>query len=893
MAGAIRAGHGGADAFLTNAARRGAPGRDRRPPRDQGRVVLQGRAPTGAPPTRWRAARSTSWPPIRAGQPPRAARRRRQHRRRASPSSPSTGASRYHEAPPRRDAAHAAGPMLRHPRRRAADRSARSGAQLRHRHARGARGGGTGRAPARASAASAPRREAAHPRRASRDLAERPPAAHAHGRCAQRCRRVSSASSEQLPGVRSATAAGSVRRRAPRPSATSTSSSRRSARPTSWRRWRPCRASRPVLAGHRPARWPRTALSAAAARRSAARRHDRAAGSGRQLPRPSHGLGGAQRGPAPPRPPAGLVACPSTASCPLRPLARRRRAEATRGLGRRCGRSRPRPSSTPPSAWPRSRPSCARAAARSRRPRPGRLPRLVRLADLRGDCHSHSDWSDGREPLEVMVESARRAGREYQVLTDHSWQPGDRQRSRPERVEQQRRVIGELNERFAREQAAGELPEGAHPDGFRLLHGCELEITVDGRLDYDDALLAGLRRRRGLAARRPAPAARPAHGPLRGGHAQPARRHHQPSLGPQDRPATRPRPRLGGLLPAGRRDRHVARGQRQRRSGSTSTSSASAPRARPAAASSSIRTPTTEPSGRTSSGAWRSRGAAGWSAADVANTLPLDALPRPHAREAAAGADGGPARAAHDGPALGRSRDGTMAAARARRPRDPARVGRHARAATRPTSEEGMSFDPLIENEPRPRLERHHRQPPEATARRAGHRRRPPGRLGGRRGGQPEGPRHGPRQRRPEPPRQGLLGARASWPRRASTTSRRSPSIPRIASRSATSAASASSWPTPARATVAAEPGQQGAGRASSSRRPARPASRISWTSPARADLAQVNPGDFVELAPSGPRVVATLQRRAHRRRGAARGGAPPAPHGRRQQVRRRRHQPR
>ena len=59
------------------------------------------------------------------------------------------------------------------------------------------------------------------------------------------------------------------------------------------------------------------------------------------------------------------------------------------------------------------------------------------------------------------------------------------------------------------------------------------------------------------------------------------------------------------------------------------------------------------------------------------------------------------------------------------------------------------------------------------------------------------------------------------------------------------------------------------------------------------ADLAQVNPGDFVELAPEGPRVVATLQRRPHRRRRAARRGPPAAAHGGRQQVRRRRHQPR
>ena len=120
------------------------------------------------------------------------------------------------------------------------------------------------------------------------------------------------------------------------------------------------------------------------------------------------------------------------------------------------------------------------------------LPELVRLSDLRGDCHSHTDWSDGREPLEVMVESARRAGREYQVLSDHSASLGIANGLGPERVEQQRRVIGELNERFAREQAMGALPEGARLEGFRLLHGCELEITAAGGLDYDDALLASL-----------------------------------------------------------------------------------------------------------------------------------------------------------------------------------------------------------------------------------------------------------------------------------------------------------------------------------------------------------------------------------------------------------------
>ncbi len=120
----------------------------------------------------------------------------------------------------------------------------------------------------------------------------------------------------------------------------------------------------------------------------------------------------------------------------------------------------------------------------------GTLPDLVRRDDLRGDCHSHSDWSDGRESLDVMVESARRDGREYQVLTDHSQSLTIANGLSPARVEAQRRVIAELNERFAREEAAGLLPAGAAPSGFRLLHGTELEITLDGRLDYDDELLS-------------------------------------------------------------------------------------------------------------------------------------------------------------------------------------------------------------------------------------------------------------------------------------------------------------------------------------------------------------------------------------------------------------------
>jgi DNA polymerase (family 10) len=121
--------------------------------------------------------------------------------------------------------------------------------------------------------------------------------------------------------------------------------------------------------------------------------------------------------------------------------------------------------------------------------REGRLPGLVTLADLRGDLHSHSDWSDGVHTIEAMAESARRRGYGYQVLTDHTQSLAIAKGLTPDRVELQRAIIAELNVRFAAEAAAGVAPEASDP-GFRLLHGCELEIRADARLDYEDDLLA-------------------------------------------------------------------------------------------------------------------------------------------------------------------------------------------------------------------------------------------------------------------------------------------------------------------------------------------------------------------------------------------------------------------
>jgi DNA polymerase (family 10) len=77
-----------------------------------------------------------------------------------------------------------------------------------------------------------------------------------------------------------------------------------------------------------------------------------------------------------------------------------------------------------------------------------------------------------------MVREAIKRGLKYQVLTDHTQSLSIANGLTPERVERQRRLVGDLNETLAQEGT-----------DFRLLHGCEMEITPDARLDYDDKLL--------------------------------------------------------------------------------------------------------------------------------------------------------------------------------------------------------------------------------------------------------------------------------------------------------------------------------------------------------------------------------------------------------------------
>ncbi len=120
----------------------------------------------------------------------------------------------------------------------------------------------------------------------------------------------------------------------------------------------------------------------------------------------------------------------------------------------------------------------------------GRLPRLIAEGDLRGDCHAHSDWSDGIHTIEQMAEAARARGYAYLVLSDHSYGLAIARGLTPERVRMQRTIVDLLNARFAREEDAGSAPAATPPEGFRLLHGCELEIRADGALDFDEGVLA-------------------------------------------------------------------------------------------------------------------------------------------------------------------------------------------------------------------------------------------------------------------------------------------------------------------------------------------------------------------------------------------------------------------
>jgi DNA polymerase (family X) len=102
--------------------------------------------------------------------------------------------------------------------------------------------------------------------------------------------------------------------------------------------------------------------------------------------------------------------------------------------------------------------------------REGELPQLVELAELKGDLHMHTDWSDGRATLDEMVLASKERGHRYIAICDHA------RRLRDGRLDAQTEAIAALNERLS---------------GIRILAGVEVDIRADGSLDFDDDTLAG------------------------------------------------------------------------------------------------------------------------------------------------------------------------------------------------------------------------------------------------------------------------------------------------------------------------------------------------------------------------------------------------------------------
>jgi DNA polymerase (family X) len=106
----------------------------------------------------------------------------------------------------------------------------------------------------------------------------------------------------------------------------------------------------------------------------------------------------------------------------------------------------------------------------------GRIPRLVRVDDLRGDLHTHTDLTDGVASLETMADAARRRGYEYYAVTDHA--PDlIMQRMTDEKMLAQREQVRALTAHLT--------------GGLVLLHGTELNIGPDGSVDWDAAGLGG------------------------------------------------------------------------------------------------------------------------------------------------------------------------------------------------------------------------------------------------------------------------------------------------------------------------------------------------------------------------------------------------------------------
>jgi len=114
---------------------------------------------------------------------------------------------------------------------------------------------------------------------------------------------------------------------------------------------------------------------------------------------------------------------------------------------------------------------------RLRQEAPPAAGRPALRAALRGDCHTHSDWSDGGSPPREMAEAARDLGHDWIALTDHSPRLTVASGLSPERLRAQLTLVSQLNRELA---------------PFRILTGIEVDILDDGALDQSEELLGRL-----------------------------------------------------------------------------------------------------------------------------------------------------------------------------------------------------------------------------------------------------------------------------------------------------------------------------------------------------------------------------------------------------------------
>lgn len=106
-----------------------------------------------------------------------------------------------------------------------------------------------------------------------------------------------------------------------------------------------------------------------------------------------------------------------------------------------------------------------------------RLPKLVDYADIKGDFHVHTKWSDGDNTIEEMAKAARSLGYEYICISDHSKSEAIAHGLNEERLLKQIKEIKTLNKRLK---------------GIRILAGNEVDIKADGSLDISDSVLKKL-----------------------------------------------------------------------------------------------------------------------------------------------------------------------------------------------------------------------------------------------------------------------------------------------------------------------------------------------------------------------------------------------------------------